>query len=367
MSLDDFLKVFETLDRTRLFDASWTVSQQWTSVRVPKAMTSSDTLDLPQIFRVRLTKTSQVVIVLSTPNHRYFKALRGRFKMSLRFALYKDGQETFIARSAAGPGVFVHTRHKSVAAELELQPGDYTVKVNVVADKFGDHTTAAQILKDYRKYGQQIVLREAHLFDLVHSHGRPREAEMEETKRIKEEARETECKGLKAIRNLQQERRRRGKLAKRRIAKRQRYLAKRREKRSQAKDKVTPDGPCEKDETPDDAGPETSSLTEATAALDLGCNDGCEPDVHGKRDEAAEESDDPISDYGSVEDADFSWDSEMDGPIDGEDFSVESENSDDELEEKDPWFAVATIGLRVYSQDPDMSVRMEHVSDKASR
>ena len=56
----DLLKHFQHIDRTRLFDAEWSVTQHWTSVNVPWSVNYLDTH-----FKIRLSKASPVVIVLS--------------------------------------------------------------------------------------------------------------------------------------------------------------------------------------------------------------------------------------------------------------------------------------------------------------
>lgn len=60
MSYKDLLRRYQAFDRTRLFDADWNITQQWTTVNVPW---SADYLDTK--FSITLTKKSPVVIVLS--------------------------------------------------------------------------------------------------------------------------------------------------------------------------------------------------------------------------------------------------------------------------------------------------------------
>jgi hypothetical protein len=60
MSFDDMLRNFSNLQRTRLFDKGWTVTQQWTSVNV-----SWITGYLNTKFLVEIKKPGPVVFVLS--------------------------------------------------------------------------------------------------------------------------------------------------------------------------------------------------------------------------------------------------------------------------------------------------------------
>lgn len=60
MSFDDMLRNFSNLQRTRLFDKGWTVTQQWTTVNV-----SWVTGYLNTKFSVEIKKPGPVVFVLS--------------------------------------------------------------------------------------------------------------------------------------------------------------------------------------------------------------------------------------------------------------------------------------------------------------
>lgn len=55
ISLDDFLKAWNEIDRTRLFGPGWTVAQQWTTVSVPRTINYSDTTYLKTTFKVHIT------------------------------------------------------------------------------------------------------------------------------------------------------------------------------------------------------------------------------------------------------------------------------------------------------------------------
>ena len=60
------LKHFQHIDRTRLFDADWSVTRHWTSVNVPWSVDYLDTH-----FRFTLPKDGPVVIVLSQVSRVY--------------------------------------------------------------------------------------------------------------------------------------------------------------------------------------------------------------------------------------------------------------------------------------------------------
>lgn len=56
----DWLKRYHFLDRTRLFDKSWKITQQWTSLQVPWSADYNRTK-----FTFELTEASRIVVVLS--------------------------------------------------------------------------------------------------------------------------------------------------------------------------------------------------------------------------------------------------------------------------------------------------------------
>ncbi|KAF2761112.1 cysteine proteinase, partial [Pseudovirgaria hyperparasitica] len=119
ISYKDFLKYYPEIDRTRLFDDSWTVTQQWTSVEVPW---TADYLSTK--YSLTLKEKSPVVLVLSQPDERYFNGLDGRYRYDLHFRLYKNGEKTYIARSIQDSG-----SGRSCSAELDLDAGEYTIYV----------------------------------------------------------------------------------------------------------------------------------------------------------------------------------------------------------------------------------------------
>ncbi|KAK3073270.1 hypothetical protein LTR53_005320 [Teratosphaeriaceae sp. CCFEE 6253] len=83
MSYVDFLKHVPHINRVRLFDRTWKVSQDWTTVRVPWTVDYLDTK-----WEIEVTKRGPVVIVLSQPDDRYFRGLQGRYVFTLRSQVY---------------------------------------------------------------------------------------------------------------------------------------------------------------------------------------------------------------------------------------------------------------------------------------
>lgn len=75
--------------------------------------------------------------------------------------------------------------------------------------------------------------------------------------------------------------------------------------------------------------------------------------IHPQSEDEDDSDPDPLEE---LDDDDFPWDSEMDGPVDT------SDDDDDEdgqgLFKDDPWNALVVLGLRVYSKSKDVEVRV---------
>jgi len=184
ISYQDFLRFYPVIDRIRLFGDDWTINQQWVAVNVPWTVDYLDTS-----FKVTITKEGPVVLVLSQPDTRYFKGLTGRYKYSLHFRLYKDGEDTYLLRSMEQSG-----NMRSCNAEVELKPGTYELLLKITAERFDNKQTPDQILREYRDDRREKLLAIGKSFDLTHSKGKLRELEVaeEEKNRNKDKVRTRE-------------------------------------------------------------------------------------------------------------------------------------------------------------------------------
>lgn len=134
ISYEDFLRKFQVIDRTHLFlEPEWRLAQQWTSIDVPWSASYHETFQ----FTFKKPPTpfdSQVVIVLSLLDDRYFLGLEGQYIFKLYFRLHFPGKldgDDYIARSHGSSVMF-----RSVVTELpDLQEGTYSVVVKVVAER----------------------------------------------------------------------------------------------------------------------------------------------------------------------------------------------------------------------------------------
>lgn len=178
ISLKDFLQYYRRMDRTRLFDSDWTVCQQWTTVEVPYNVDYS-----PTTFKVNVKTGGPLVIVLAQPDQRYFAGLEGRYFYDLHFRLYRDGEERYLLRSMAGSGC-----GRSCNAELDVEPGTYTVMMKIKAVRADNGKTREGTIKDYRRSRKDKLLAIGHSFDDIHSKGLLREAENGRTKQSREDA-----------------------------------------------------------------------------------------------------------------------------------------------------------------------------------
>ncbi|KAG0315121.1 hypothetical protein BGZ99_007670 [Dissophora globulifera] len=114
MPYRDFLRIFTTIDRCRIFDASWSVASNWISYNIEPRSSGR--------FHFELTKRSSTVIVLSQPDTRYYGSFESEFNNTLSFHVY-DKDDKLIRRTK----VTVPFSLRSVNCELELEAGKYTV------------------------------------------------------------------------------------------------------------------------------------------------------------------------------------------------------------------------------------------------
>lgn len=130
MSYEDLCKRFSLLDRTRLFDNEWTVVQSWTSVNVAWVTGYLNTK-----FIVEIKKAGPTVFVLCQLDDRYFKGLEGKYSFDLHFVLQEENAPAgdYIVRAR---GAWFGNR--SVSAEVTLKPGRYEVIPKIVAERDAD-------------------------------------------------------------------------------------------------------------------------------------------------------------------------------------------------------------------------------------
>ncbi|KAF9577077.1 hypothetical protein BGW38_007946, partial [Lunasporangiospora selenospora] len=114
MPYKDFLRIFTTIDRCRVFDASWSVASSWIPYNVEPRSSGQ--------FHFKLNQDSETVLVLSQPDTRYYGAFNADFIYTLSFHLY-DAKHNLIKRAK----ITVPYSKRSVNCEVNLKAGSYTV------------------------------------------------------------------------------------------------------------------------------------------------------------------------------------------------------------------------------------------------
>ncbi|KAJ6589388.1 hypothetical protein B0H19DRAFT_1248934 [Mycena capillaripes] len=133
MEYADFLSCFAQIDRTRLFDSSWTMMSE--VLRVPSRPFPGSGFGYGDVcFTFSLSKTTFTIIVLSQLDVRYFKGISPPFDLNFDFIVYKRGQKEPIDISPHSPIIA-----RSISLEFpELESGDYIVHCRLDKVPFSD-------------------------------------------------------------------------------------------------------------------------------------------------------------------------------------------------------------------------------------
>ncbi|KAL8723509.1 MAG: hypothetical protein Q9225_000242 [Loekoesia sp. 1 TL-2023] len=177
ISYKDFLRKYQSLDRTRLFGPEWQITQQWTTVNVPWSADYNDTK-----YSITVTQPGPVVIVLSQLDSRYFRGLEGQYTFQLHFRLEKDGDDSFVVRSHGN-----YSMSRSVSTDIELEPGTYSVLMKITAKRWTGDLTADQVIRNSCMQRPEKLIQVGLSYDLAHAKGQIKETEKEKAAR---EARE---------------------------------------------------------------------------------------------------------------------------------------------------------------------------------
>ncbi|THX70671.1 cysteine proteinase [Aureobasidium pullulans] len=331
VTLDNFLRYFDSIQRTRLFDETWTLTQQWTSVNVAAgAVTYLDTS-----FHITVARPGPIVIVLAQPDVSYFQGLQGRYTYCLHFRVYDAKDPTkYLARSMhVSSGNYINTR--SVSVDLDLEAGSYNVLIKISPSRV-PYRTAESVIETEAPYRKQKLLQIGRNFELAHAKGKLREKEQEIRKQRKEQQKRESRARQSKMRMLRQQVKAREKKRKDRIAQEKRE----REKMDLLKRAGVVFAPFPNDDPP-------VNLTSKPAGGPVSPPPLPPPMkftgyVGSDMDPNAE-----------LEDDDFAWDSEMDGDV----YSSSSEDEKDWFAD-DPWNALLVLGLRVYSQASGVSIKV---------
>jgi hypothetical protein len=163
ISYRDLLRHYQHFDRTRLFGPDWRITQEWTSVSVPWSIDY-----LPTHFRFSLPEPSDVVIVLSQLDTRYFRGLEGEYEFELHFLVCPAGSPHFttsyLVRSNRG-----YYMRRGVSAELaNLEAGDYDVHLKITATRI-PNLTAEEVVRHNLHSRRQKLLAIGLSHDTAHA------------------------------------------------------------------------------------------------------------------------------------------------------------------------------------------------------
>ncbi|KAF9529607.1 hypothetical protein CPB83DRAFT_852411 [Crepidotus variabilis] len=124
MEYSDWLECFAQIDKTILFNDTWSMSSHWLQVSCYSSLTAWSYGEVSFVFS--LSGSSKTVIVLSQLDQRYFRDISGQAIWSMDFTLVKEGETEPIAAS-------VHSASgmRDVHLETELKEGKYVVYVRL--------------------------------------------------------------------------------------------------------------------------------------------------------------------------------------------------------------------------------------------
>ncbi|KAI0620440.1 calpain family cysteine protease [Pyrenophora tritici-repentis] len=163
MTYEEMLERFDLLDRTRLFDDTWTVVQHWTSVSVAWVTGYMDTK-----FSVEIKKSGPTVFVLCQLDERYFKGIQGKYHFDLHFIL--QGKD-------AGPGDHIVRARgawfddRTISAEANLEPGIYEVVPKIEASRDAQKPEVYEVVKKLATSNPQKLRQIGLNYDIAHAKG----------------------------------------------------------------------------------------------------------------------------------------------------------------------------------------------------
>ncbi|KAL8632632.1 hypothetical protein Q9189_001636 [Teloschistes chrysophthalmus] len=215
ISYKDFLRKYQSLDRTRLFGPEWQVTQQWTTVNVPWSADFNDTK-----FNITVTRPGPVVIALSQLDSRYFRGLDGQYTFQLNFRLEKDDDDDFMVRSHSN-----YSMSRSVSTDIELEPGTYSVLMKITAKRWSGDVTPDEVVRNSCMNRPEKLIQVGLSYDLAHAKGQIKETEMEKAAREAAEKKKKAADHQKRRAELRAEMLRQWETGKKRVARTKRQEA----------------------------------------------------------------------------------------------------------------------------------------------
>ncbi|KAJ9141785.1 Calpain-1 catalytic subunit [Pleurostoma richardsiae] len=163
ISYEDFLKKYQSIDRTRLFGPEWKVASISTTLNVPWTLEYHDTR-----FGFTLTRPGPVVVVLWQLDERYFRGLEGQYSFQLAFRIHRAGEDDYVVRSQT-----YYRMTRSATVELDpLEAGDYHVLVRIDTQRDGSLMRPEEVVRANVVDRREKLLRTGLAYDIAHSKGR---------------------------------------------------------------------------------------------------------------------------------------------------------------------------------------------------
>jgi hypothetical protein len=187
MPYEDFLERFVQFWRTRLFTPEWNVSQHWTTVQVPWSGDYNNTS-----FEFDISEPTHTVIVLSQLDSRYFGGLTGQYSFQLAFRLHAAGETAYIVRGYS-------SGDRSATAEVNLEPGKYEVKMQVVASRDSSLPKVEDVVKQNWLSRRDKLIRIGLSYDLAHAKGQTDAKDQKASNIAPEEVKPTAAEVIPAV------------------------------------------------------------------------------------------------------------------------------------------------------------------------
>ncbi|KAL0764066.1 hypothetical protein CaCOL14_013393 [Colletotrichum acutatum] len=190
INYDDFLRKFQHIDRTKLFrDPAWRCAQRWIGVEVPWKSQFNEK------FQVKLSKDGPLVLVMTQLDTRYLKGLQGQYAFRIHFRIHerdRPGAEDYIVRSHGN-----YLMDRSVSIELpDMTAGEYSIFMSVTGERDTDIPSVEDVVKrECKKRVENDKLAQiGAAYDLAHSKGTAHLQEVARLRKIKEQQRASESR-----------------------------------------------------------------------------------------------------------------------------------------------------------------------------
>jgi len=326
-------------------------------------------------------------------DHRYFKGFQDRYRFRLSFAVQKTGDSEYTLTRQ--PNIEMQ---RSVSADLTLEAGEYHIFVKIIARRI-DYPSIEEVVRSTVAYRRAKLLQVALKYDLAHSRVRDEAVlEQKRTKRrderakfnkLKKEARKKMLKEKKRKKHIENKKKRKQRAVGKKIAaKAKTKAAKEAEKKAKLAAIAKVDASCQTSDISAEAAvegsaPPVQSTTGTDSAINLtlpispaavkapttlAAPDASKADDNEDDDESELDSD--VSDVSSGEVEDKVEQMKRQKALDKQKKQAQPpkklEKVDDTFE-PGYWNPVVVVGLRVYSKESGVTIRVVRPHDSEDR